>query len=189
MADRDWERELADIDRRLASIPDESTAASAPAPAAAEAPRGRRATPAPASAPLAPAPASGTAAASAAPADRAAGRSLGTPAQRPGQRSWRTQFALLFHVVLGACVVAALFYWPYPSRCGIQLGYYLALVGALGVAGLLTSVSAWRHRAAFVHLLGLAMLTGAGVLAAREVLPRTGYALPTPEHPAAWSCG
>jgi hypothetical protein len=84
--------------------------------------------------------------------------------------------------------VTALLYWPYPSRCGVQLGYYLALVGVLGLTGLWTSVAAWRHRAAFVHLLGLTALVAAAVLGAREVLPKVGYAVPSPAHPAAWSC-
>ena len=172
MPDRDWERELAEIDRRLGSIPD------TPAPAAPTAPgRGR-------------AVAGGQpSVASAAPVAPAAAerRTVGTPA--PGRRGWRTQLALLLRVLVSTGIVAALLYWPYPSRCGVQLGYYLALVVALGLTGLWTSVAAWRHRAAFVHLLGLVTLTGAAVLGAREVLPKTGYALPTPAHPAAWSCG
>lgn len=167
MADRNWERELAEIDRRLGSIPEEPVPA-APAPARA------RALPPAASAP----------APTAAAAER---RTIGTPA--PGRRGWRTQLALLLRVLVSAGIVAALLYWPYASRCGVQLAYYLALVGALGLTGLWTSVAAWRHRAAFVHLLGLATLAGAVVLGAREVLPKTGYAVPSPAHPASWSCG
>jgi hypothetical protein len=32
------------------------------------------------------------------------------------------------------------------------------------------------------------MVAAAAVLAARDVLPRVGYAVPTAEHPASWSC-
>jgi hypothetical protein len=169
MPDRDWERELAEIDRRLGSIPDK------PTPAAPE--RGRTVAGGP------PPGAATVAAVSSAAAER---RTIGTPA--PGRRGWRTQLALLLRVLVSTGIVAALLYWPYPSRCGVQLGYYLALVVALALTGLWTSVAAWRHRAAFVHLLGLATLVAAAVLGAREVLPKTGYALPTPAHPAAWSC-
>ena len=95
----------------------------------------------------------------------------------------------MFRLAIGVAVVLALIYWPYPSRCGAGLAYYLALVGALGLAGLWTSASAWRHRAAFVHLLGLVMIGAAAVLGAREVLPKVGYAVPTPAHPASWACG
>jgi len=118
-----------------------------------------------------------------------AGRRIGTPADVPGRRSMRTQVALLLRLAFGAAVVAALIYWPYPARCGLGLSYYLALVSVLGLAGLATSVAAWRHRAPFVHALGVVMIAGAGVLGAREVLPKVGYAFPTVEHPASWSCG
>jgi hypothetical protein len=112
---------------------------------------------------------------------------VGTPAA-PGRRSWRAQVALLFRLALGAAVVAALVYWPYPAACGAGLAVYLGLVAALGLAGLGTSTSAWRHRAPFVHVLGLAMITAAAVLGAREVLPRVGYAVPVAGVPATWQC-
>jgi hypothetical protein len=91
-------------------------------------------------------------------------------------------------VLLGTGIVAALIEWPYPAACGAGLGVYLGLVGALGLAGVTTSTSAWRHRAPFVHLLGLAMVVAAAVLGAREVLPRVGYAVPAPGTPATWAC-
>jgi hypothetical protein len=117
------------------------------------------------------------------------GRRIGSPADVPGRRSMRTQVALLLRRAFGAAVVAALVYWPYPARCGLGLSYYLALVSVLGLAGLATSVSAWRHRAPFVHALGVVMIAAAAVLGAREVLPKVGYAFPTADHPASWSCG
>ena len=182
MSDRDWDRELADLDRRLAAVPE------TPAPPARGSDRGAGAAALPPGTLVTPD--TGVAIPppkSAGAATRAEGRSLGTPAARE-RRSWRAQLALLFRVVLGVAAVAALVYWPYPATCGTGLGYYLALVALLGVAGLATSTAAWRHRAAFVHLLGLAMLTGAVVLSAREVLPKVGYAIPSLAHPAAWTC-
>ncbi len=175
MSDRDWDRELADLDRRLASVPDPPPTPGTPAaggPArAATIPPGTTAVPATVAAPLT------------APATR----SLGTPAPR-GRRSWRAQLALLLRVLVGVAVVAALIYWPYSARCGIELGYYLGLVALLGIAGVATSTSAWRHRSSVVHLLGLAMLAGAVTLGAREVLPKVGYAVPSLAHPATWTC-
>jgi hypothetical protein len=169
MANRDWDKELAEIDRRLSSIPDEPPE-QRPAPAAPPAGRGSVPVPPPSSVAGAPA------------------RRLGNPADAMGRRSWKTQAALLLRLAFGAAVVAALIYWPYPARCGVGLGYYLALVGVLALAGVATSVASWRHRAPFVHLLGLVMLAAAGVLGARELLPKVGYALPSVEHPASWSC-
>lgn len=182
MASSDWEKELADIDRRLASVPDAPPVDSPPARGAPSQPARSLQGAGPGPAPAAPV----RQTTAGAPAE--AGRRIGSPTAGAGQRSWRTQLALLLRVLVGVGVVAALLYWPYPSRCGLGLGYYLALVGALALSGLWTSVSAWRHRAAFVHLLGLAMLVAAAVLGAREILPKTGYAYPTPDHPVAWAC-
>ncbi|HEY0779606.1 MAG TPA: hypothetical protein VGD56_16680 [Gemmatirosa sp.] len=173
MSDRDWDRELADLDRRLASVPDTPAPGAAATPALPASDVARRgAVPAPPAGP---------------PAAPTTARALGVPAPA-GRRSWRAQFALLLRIALGIAVVAALIYWPYTSRCGLELSYYLGLVAILGIVGLITSTSAWRHRAAFVHLLGLAMLGGAITLAAREVLPKVGYAIPSLAHPATWSC-
>lgn len=166
MPDRDWDRELAEIDRRLAGVP-----VAAP-------PSGARST----SAPLPPANAGLTPAAAA--SDPA--RRIGSPS--PGRRSWRTQFALLFRLTVALAVVAGLLAWPYGTRCGVGLAGYLLLVGLLGLAGLATSVAAWRHRSAAVHVVGLLLIGAAGVLAARDVLPRVGYAVPTLERPATWVC-
>ncbi|GJG84908.1 hypothetical protein tb265_00890 [Gemmatimonadetes bacterium T265] len=168
MSNRDWERELADIDRRLAAVPDPGAptdavrAPAAPAPPPDVSRRGATPTPGPS-------------------------RTVGSVAPS-GRRSWRAQFALLFRLVLGVAAVAALIYWPYSTRCGVELGYYLGLVALLGLVGIATSTSAWRHRSSVVHLLGLAMLAGALTLAAREVLPKVGYAIPSLAHPASWSC-
>lgn len=169
MSDRDWDRELAAIDRRLGAVPDPPVT---PAQAGATpAPPGALVTPDTGQPVLPP----------------ATGRTIGTPAPS-GRRSWRAQFALLFRLVLGVAVVAALIYWPYSARCGVDLGYYLGLVALLGLVGVATSTSAWRHRSSVVHILGLAMVAGAVTLGAREVLPKVGYAIPSLAHPAAWSC-
>ena len=176
MSDRDWDRELAELDRRLASVPD------TPAPAAATPPARGTAVP---TTSTATSPDANRRANATAPA--ASGRTIGNPAPA-GRRSWRAQFALLFRLALGIAVVAALIYWPYSARCGIELGYYLGLVATLAIVGLITSTSAWRHRSSVVHILGLVMLAGAIALAARELLPKVGYAIPSMAHPAGWSC-
>lgn len=177
MSNRDWDRELADMDRRLAAVPDPTTPVDPIA--------GQRPT-------LLPGRTPGAVAGEASPrpaADRPAAptRTVGVPAA-PGRRSWRAQFALLSRLILGIAAVAALIYWPYTSRCGLELSYYLGLVAVLGLVGIATSTSAWRHRSGVVHLLGLAMLAGAITLAAREILPKVGYAIPSLAHPATWSC-
>ena len=163
MSSRDWEKELAAIDRQLASIPDEALV---PKPQAAPPATGARPQPVPAAARPAPGPVI-----------------VETP-----KRRWRAIVGLLVRLAIGLAAVAAVVLWPYDARCGAGLAGYLAVVAVIGLAGLWTSVAAWRHRAAFFHVLGLALMVTSGVFAAREVLPRVGYAMPTMEHPAIWVC-
>lgn len=92
---------------------------------------------------------------------------------------------LLLAVALGAAMLV----WPYSTRCGIGLFSYLAATGMVSLAGVWTSVWTWRHRSARGHTLALLLIIWGGILAAMEVLPRVGYARPTPDHPTVWLCG
>ena len=168
MTDRDWDKELAAIDRQLASVSDDALLGKPPsAPPAAPAKPGARP---PAVLPARPQPGAGPVI-------------VETP-----RRRWQSTVGLLLRLLVGIAAVVAVVMWPYEARCGLALTEYLAVVGLVGLMGLWTSVAAWRHRAPLVHVIGLALLTASGVFAAREVLPRVGYAMPTIEHPATWVC-
>lgn len=91
---------------------------------------------------------------------------------------------LMLAVVLGVGMA----FWPYASRCGAGLFAYLAAVGVLVTAGVWTAVWTWRHRTARGHIVSLVVLGWGLMLGAAEILPRLGYAKPTPEHPAIWMC-
>jgi hypothetical protein len=160
MPDRDWDKELAEIDRRLSSVPEE---APPPAPAA---PVGR-----------APAPAR--------PSEPARAATVAAPVAR---RHWKHTAGLLFRLLLTALLLAVVVVWPYDTRCGAWLAGYLATIAVTGLAAIWTAVAAWRHRGAIVHVLSLGMLVTAAVYAAIEVLPRVGYAVPDAAHPAMWAC-
>jgi hypothetical protein len=89
---------------------------------------------------------------------------------------------------IAAAGVAGLVFWPYTRSCG-PLG--IAFVGSAGVVGLLglwASVGAWRRHSAMAHLIALSAVIGAGALAALEILPKVGYAIPTAVHGATWQC-
>jgi hypothetical protein len=147
---RDWDRELAAIDKIIAA---------GPAPAAAPAPS-------------APAPRAPAAAGDAAPARGA----------RPAGR-----YAVLFtwlRLALGIGLGAAMTQWPYTHGCGLPLFAYLGAVLAVLVAGAWSGVSSWRTRSALAHFLSFGLIVWGGVLAAREVLPRVGYA----KESAEWVC-
>jgi putative solute:sodium symporter small subunit len=136
---RDWDKELADIDKAIARH------GSAPAPP-------------------------GGPAAPVSPATRPVPGGGGPGVSRGGVvLTW-------FWVVLGVALAAALLLWPYDKSCGLQLSFYLGAAGTTAVFAVLGAVSAWTHRRALAHVLSLIVLGWAGVAAAHEILPRTGYA-------------
>ncbi len=141
---RDWDKELAQIDKLIAAGAGSPGAAPAASPAA---PRGR--------APAAP------------------------DAVRP-----RGVLFTWLRLLLGLALGVAITQWPYVRGCGIPLFGYLTAVAGVIVAGLWSAVSSWRTRSALAHGLSIAVFCWGGVLAAREVLPRIGYARTT----ATWFC-
>ena len=147
MADaRDWEKEMAKIDRQLESVSDEAMlpAKSAASPAA---------------------------------------RAQAVEAQK-GTSTLGVFLRLGLAVMLGV----AMLFWPYVARCGVGLAAYLAATAVVAGAGLWSAVWTWRHRAGRGHVLALLLILWGVVLAAAEVLPRSGYARPDADHPAVWAC-
>jgi hypothetical protein len=139
---RNWDKELADIDRAIekqgATAPPGTPPALPPAGATTPAPRG----PAPAE----PAGARGSVA-----------------------RTW-------FWMALAVLLAAALPLWPYGKGCGLQLFFYLGAAALALLAGAAGAINSWRSRRGLPHVISLLVVVFAGVMAAREVLPRVGYA-------------
>ncbi len=151
---RDWDKELAQIDKLIA--------AGAKAPPQSPAPAGGAGAPQRGSGPAA-----------------VAGLGAARPAGG-GRAAFFTWVRLLLGLLLGAAITQ----WPYVRGCGIPLfGYLLAVAGVI-VAGMWSAVSSWRTRSGLAHALSLALVCWGGVLAAREVLPRVGYAKTN----ATWLC-
>jgi hypothetical protein len=114
-----------------------------------------------------------------------------TPAERQQvvvERERTSTFAALARLSLAVLVGVAILFWPYTARCGAGLAAYLGAVGVVVLAGVWSSIWTWRHRTARAHILSLLIVVWGLVLGAMEILPRAGYAIPTPEHPAAWRC-
>ncbi len=158
----DWDKELAKIDKQLASISDEELLRSAQPVAPSKAAAGAKALPA--------------AKASSAPAASAPSVGTGKP-----WVSW-----LKVAVAVGAA--AGLMYWPWPARCGAPLIGFTAATGAVSLLGVWSAVGTWRHRLGWAHFASLLVTAWGLALGAREVLPRVGYAVPTIERAAQWSC-
>lgn len=144
---RDWDKELAAIDKAIDRLP--AGGASAPPPTAAKG-------------------------APAAPARRA---------DAPVARAGRTGTTWL-RVVLVLALAAAMPFWPYAHRCGINLFLYLGAAAFVVLAGVWGAARAWHSRLGLAHVLSLlSVLWGLGLVAS-EVLPRIGYAAAS----LPWTC-
>jgi len=143
---RDWDRELADIDRAMAGQ------TSAPGTPVSNVP--------PAGSP----------------------RSALSAGSHPVRR--RSVALTWFWVALALALGIALAIWPYQRACGLQLFFYLGAIGVTALAGLLGALASWSHRRAVAHVLSLLVIVWAALGAAREVLPRIGYAAAA----RAWMC-
>jgi hypothetical protein len=103
----------------------------------------------------------------------------------PAPRAKRRSVALTwFWTSLAIALTVALLVWPYDKSCGIRLVFFLGAAGITALVGLLSSLSAWSNRRGLAHVVSLLVMVWAGVMAAREVLPRIGYARQT----ATWGC-
>jgi hypothetical protein len=148
---RNWDKELADIDRVIEKQ----------GPAA---PPGQPPALPPGAAPQPPARVAGT-----------------TPSLAPARGSVAVTW---FWVGLAVLLAAALAIWPYGKSCGLQLFFYLGAATLALLAGATGAVNSWRTRRGLAHLISLLVVVVAGVLGAREVLPRVGYAAEV----ATWLC-
>jgi hypothetical protein len=118
---------------------------------------------------------------------QAQGGGVGTGAAAPAPTGTST-FGVMARFALVCTLGVAIAFWPYGARCGLGLAGYLGAVATLITAGVWSSIWTWRHRAAKAHTVSLLLLTWGLVLAAADVLPRVGYAKPTINHPAHWTC-
>ena len=87
---------------------------------------------------------------------------------------------VLLSLTLGTMIA----WWPYPRSCGFPLLWYLGAVLTIILGGGWAAVSAWRYRASLAHVISLIILFYGMMMAAAELLPRTGYAVDQ----ATWEC-
>jgi len=119
-------------------------------------------------------------------------RSAATPAAKAeatAKQSRTATWGVVLRLLLATALGVGVLFWPYDARCGLGLAGYLGAVGAVAVGGVWSAVWSWRHRAGRAHVLSLLLALWGIVLAAQEILPRTGYANPAvADRPVTWSC-
>jgi len=64
--------------------------------------------------------------------------------------------------------------WPYSHGCGLRVIFYLLGVTTVVAAGAWASVSSWRRRLGFAHVISQVLIVWGILLMTREVLPRVG---------------
>jgi hypothetical protein len=143
--DRDWERELAEVDKLLAKLPE------------ADPTLGR-------GVPTVPKPRAGGPA--------GAGAAAATPTGPAGARERATMWV---RVGLGLLLGIGMLAWPYSHICGAKLLFYGIGVTTLIVAGVWSALSSWKRHVGLAHGLSLGVVLLGLVLAAGIVLPRVGY--------------
>lgn len=158
----DWDKELAKIDKQLASMSDADLVAEPARPAL---PAGKGA-----------------------PKAAAPRQSAGVVSEPAATASRASTWALYGRIGLSVALGVGMMFWPYDAKCGAGLGLYLGAVAAVVISGIWSAVWSWRHRAARLHSLSLLIVLWGIVLGALDVLPRVGYAKPSLLHPMTWAC-
>jgi hypothetical protein len=119
--------------------------------------------------------------------DRAIAKQGGTPATRPAVTptpSRRFVALAWFWASLAILLAVALVVWPFDKTCGIRLIFFLGAALLTLLVGGLGAFTSWAHRRGLAFLLSLLVMLWAGIMGAREVLPRVGYA----RHALDWTC-
>jgi len=64
--------------------------------------------------------------------------------------------------------------WPYSHGCGLRLIFYLVGVATVIATGVWASVASWRRHMGFAHVVSQILIIWGVLLLTREVLPRVG---------------
>jgi len=109
------------------------------------------------------------------------GGHLAFDARTRGREVLGTWARVLLGLLVGIGVAPGV--WPYTHGCGLYLLLYLGGVTTVIAAGLWSSVSSWRHRLGFAHVIAQLLIVWGSLLLAREVIPRVGA-----KPQAVWLC-
>ena len=108
--------------------------------------------------------------------------------EREEQEARSASFGAYFRLTLVLCLAVSIAAWPYPTGCGVSLWGYLSATTVLVAGGVWTAAATWQCRGAWRHIMALLITFWGLTLGAAQVLPRVGYAVPTPGRPASWAC-
>lgn len=142
---RDWDKEMAEIDKIIAKQP-VSGSGQGPGPAASPPALRSGAPPAP--------------------------RTAGAPPVVDGRARLATWVRVLLGVAVAAGVTLS---WPYAHACGLPLYGYLAAAAGVFLAGLWGAVTSWKRRVAPAHVISLLVTLCGMLLVGKVLLDRSDY--------------
>jgi len=148
--DRDWDREMREVDKLLAKLPDADPALGRGVPTVPVSPRQ--------------------------PAG-AAGTSAGL---HPGPARGRAWVTTWMRVGLGLALGVGMLVWPYTHACGLKLVFYLLGATAVAVAGVWSALTSWKRRLGIAHAFSIILIIWGLALAGRQLLPRFYGKTPVP---------
>ena len=108
--------------------------------------------------------------------------------ERQHQDAVAASFGVYFRLTLVGGLAVSLACWPYDVSCGPMLFGYLSAVVVLVIGGAWTATATFTHQMAWRHLIALTVIFWGMMLGAAEILPRIGYANPSPGRGTTWSC-
>jgi hypothetical protein len=149
--ERDWDREMREVDKLLAKLPDDPAVA--------------RGVP---TVPVSPRPVAGVG------GEGAPGTLHAGPARG---RAWVTTW---LRVGLGLVLGVGMLVWPYTHVCGLKLVFYLIGATTVAVAGVWSALSSWKRRLGWAHTLSIVLIVWGLALAGRQILPRIYDKTPAP---------
>jgi hypothetical protein len=148
--ERDWDREMREVDKLLAKLPEADPALGRGVPTV----------------PVSPRPMGGV-----------GGSPTGQTGAGPARgRAWLTTW---MRVGLGLALGVGMLLWPY-ARCGPSLIFYLLGATAVTVGGVWSALTSWKRRLGIAHTLSIILIIWGLALAGRQLLPRIYGKIPIP---------
>jgi len=148
--ERDWDREMREVDKLLAKLPDAEPTLGRGVPTV----------------PVSPRPGIGGVGAS--------GAVHGGPARG---RAWVTTW---MRVGLSLALGVGMLAWPWPHPCGWGLVWYLIGATVVTVGGVWSALTSWKRRLGIAHTLSIILMIWGLALAGRQLLPRVYGKTPVP---------
>ena len=144
--DRNWDKELAEVDRLLAKLPhaDPTLGRGQPQPHK--------------------------------PGPIVHGAQHAAPARGPIARAEPSVAAVWIRVGLGVLAGLAMTQWPYTHVCGIKEIFYLIGASAVVASSVWGAWGAWRKRMGLAHGIAIGLLVWGTALLTAEIMPRVGSA-------------